>query len=172
VYYGSSGADRLKRAILTLFVLTVLTPLCHAEARWCSILAVGASDTMPYPPIARAARIDGVVVGRVQFLPSGAVSGFKPVFGPPLLTKAVTNQTRTWTIKTNAVGREPCESLAVFKFSLDQSGSAQPARKIQEISTSSGILSISIRSEFICPCDQPAIVGRRNRILRFFSRLK
>lgn len=164
-----------------LLVLSVTT-LGHAEARWCSISGLGPSDAMPYPAIARAARVYGVVVGRIQFRPSGTVTGFDPVFGPPMLTKAVANQVKKWTITTKAAGQEPCQALAIFKFSLDKPECCQPApspaistqnpQRSHEISRSSGILSLSIRGETVCLCDPGGVLGQSGRFPRIFLKLK
>lgn len=131
----------MNRVLFILLGVSFLAPPCNAEARWCSISGISASDTMPYPPIARAAHIYGVVIGRIRFLPSGAVTGFDPVFGPAMLANDVTEQIRRWTIKTSADGQEPCQGLAIFKFSLDPFGGTQGESNGAEISASTGVLS-------------------------------
>lgn len=166
------GGGRLKRAVLILLVLCIPATLGHAEPRWCSISGIGASDAMPYPAIARAARVSGVVVGRIQFLPSGTVTGFDPVFGPPMLLKPVAEQLRKWTIQTSAAGQEPCQTLAVFKFSIGEPNSAHSTEKIPELSSASGIFALSVRGEIPCLCDPAVVIGRRGRFPRIFFRLK
>ena len=100
--------------IFTLFMVASL--LCHAEPRWCAFSESVSSNHILYPPIARAARIQGVVVMRLTYTLNGKVLETEPVFGPVMLSDALAKQTHTWTIQTDAAGNEPCVTLMVVDF--------------------------------------------------------
>lgn len=166
----------MKRALVILLAIA-FTAVCHAGTRWCPILGLGVSDTMRYPPIARAAHISGVVIGRIQFLPSGAVTGFDVVSGPPILLRNVSQQVKAWRIKTSAAGPETCLGLAIFKFVLEAPDgcSIQHSQDPPKISTSSGVLSLSIRTKSAMLCDPSysiSIVRKAlfRRLLSLFKR--
>ena len=97
---------------------------CHTEPRWCSITGRGANDTMVYPPIARAARVQGVVVSRIVYAQNGEVVRMEPVFGPAMLSDSVSKQLSQWNIKTDATGGELCQSLIIADFRLDVPGTS------------------------------------------------
>ena len=163
--------ESLKRALVILLALAI-TAVSQAETRWCPILGLGPSDTMRYPPIARAAHVYGVVIGRIQFQTSGAVTGFEVVSGPPIFLRNVTEQVRAWRIVTSATGPEQCQGLAIFKFYLDAPGSSQSESEAAKESTASGILTFSVWTRPICLCDPAAIVSRRNWFRRLLSVFK
>lgn len=102
--------------LFIFFAIAMVWHICQAETRWCSITAKAKSDTLLYPPIARVAHINGTVIGRLTFSTSGRVLGLDVVSGPPMLVRAVTDQTRSWTIKTDATGNDPCQTLFVADF--------------------------------------------------------
>ena len=104
-----------KRIIILIAVL-MICHLCHAETRWCSITGKAKTDTLLYPPIARVAHLYGTVIGRLTFSTSGKVLDFETVSGNPMFVRAITDQTRSWTIQTDATGPEPCQTLFVADF--------------------------------------------------------
>jgi hypothetical protein len=53
---------------------------------------------------------------RVIYTPKGKVLETNPVFGPVMLTDALTKQLHTWTISTDAAGSDPCVTLMVVDF--------------------------------------------------------
>jgi hypothetical protein len=121
---------RLGRVLCALWVLSVLPWCCSAETRWCSILAKDGSAgktgdsakvagyKLLYPPIARAARLRGVVISRIIYRPSGQVVGVETISGPPMLTYTVERQVKDWTIRTDATGTENCQSLLIAEFTM------------------------------------------------------
>lgn len=52
-----------------------------------------------YPPIARAARVSGVVVLQIQIGHDGHVISTKPVSGPPMLIPAAIDAVKQWTFR-------------------------------------------------------------------------
>jgi hypothetical protein len=104
---------------------------CGAEPRWCSVIGRGPQDKVSYPPIARYARVTGVVIGIVTFIPNGASTSFEPISGPRLLSDSLGGQLSGWTINSDALGNEPCRSLVIATFLMDESGPADPSTGIK-----------------------------------------
>jgi hypothetical protein len=132
---------RAKNRLLLLCAIVAIGGSCSAETRWCSITGKAKSNTIFYPPIARAAHISGTVVSRMTFSPSGEVIEMETVFGPPLLATSANAQMKSWTVQTNAAGADPCQSLIVLNFAIGQTESVE-----QIADTSPTILRINIRT--------------------------
>lgn len=114
----------MKSNRLLMFVAIGLAcHICQAQTRWCSITGTAKADTLLYPPIGRAARVTGTVISRITNLPSGPVVALETVSGPPLLATSVNGQMKSWTLRTEAKGTEPCQSLLVITFTLGNSES-------------------------------------------------
>jgi hypothetical protein len=110
--------DRDQEWIMRLaFTLAVVltSSLCYAEPRWCATQK-DPSNVVVYPPIARAARVSGVVVMRMIYAPNGQVGRTEPIFGPPMLSHSLTEQMKNWTVKTNDLGDELCVTLVIAEF--------------------------------------------------------
>ena len=71
-----------------------------------------------YPPIAKAAHVEGVVTLRVRFDPSGTVKDTESISGPKLLAEPSTNRIKDWRFKTNATGNELCQNLVIIKYRI------------------------------------------------------
>jgi hypothetical protein len=139
--------------------------LCPAEPRWCAVSQKNSSYTLVYPPIARAARVQGVVVMRMIYEPNGKVGRTEPVFGPVMLADSVTKQLLNRTVKTDATGNEQCVTLVIAEFRiLDPDGVPQfvPAQP-----SSPGILRILIESEVIIISDPAGTLTTANPFRAF-----
>ncbi len=95
---------------------------CGAQVRWCLVTGTGAQDTLPYPPIARAANVTGTVIERVTFTPAGNVLGVEVVLGPKLIAEPVSHHLKDWQFHTDATGTQSCQVLVVADF--DHGGSS------------------------------------------------
>lgn len=118
------------RRIVALLVLACALR-CAAEPRWCSVIGRGTQDKVAYPPIARYARVTGVVLGIVTYIPNGAVASFEPVSGPRLLSDSLGRQLAEWTIISDALGNEQCRSLVIATFRMDNSDSPESSARIK-----------------------------------------
>ena len=121
----------------------VLPVFAGAETRWCAVRLDAAKDKLNYPPIARAARVSGVVIGRMMFRPTGEVVGFEKVSGPELLFAPTREQMKQWTVATNVQGGELCQSLAVISFTVGDEDDTPN----QPQTASDGLLRISVHAE-------------------------
>ena len=101
---------------LALLLLALTTPAI-AEPRWCNVTDFG--KTLVYPPIARAAHVTGLVSLRVTYERTGNVITVETINGPIMLVNAATEQIKQSTIGTDAPGSDPCESLFIINYELD-----------------------------------------------------
>lgn len=151
------------RHLIFIFVLLVSVG-CHAEPRWCTVTGLGSGQSLRYVPLAQWARVSGVVISRVTYLPDGTVQAVEPIFGPAMLSEGLTLQAKNWTIKTNVTGGEPCVSLLVAKFTLSGGCNAGPAGgAVEAIDTSQpSTLKLAVDAAPLCTTDlAPDPTGRR-----------
>ena len=111
-------------------MLLALAFTAEAEPRWCSVTGRGPNDKFIYPPIARVARVSGVVLGRLEFLTNGKVVDFNPGSGPRLLADSIKAQLSPWTLQTDATGGEGCQALVIAEFDEGDSGPQDSTAKI------------------------------------------
>ena len=74
-----------------------------------------------YPPMARTAKVSGVVVLEVQVDEDGNVTEVKPVSGPALLRQAAMDAVRQWKYSPTLLNGEPIPVVAEVRvnFSLN-----------------------------------------------------
>jgi protein TonB len=66
--------------------------------------------TVPqYPPIAKAARVQGTVVLQATISKTGSIENLKVVQGPAMLQQAALDAVRTWRYKPYLLNNEPVE---------------------------------------------------------------
>ena len=62
-----------------------------------------------YPPIARAARIQGTVVLQATISKGGTIENLRVLSGPPMLQQAAEEAVRTWRYKPYLLNGDPVE---------------------------------------------------------------
>jgi len=62
-----------------------------------------------YPPIAKAAHVQGVVVLQATISKTGTIEDLKVLSGPPMLTGAAVDAVRRWRYKPYLLSGEPTE---------------------------------------------------------------
>jgi TonB family protein len=97
---------QIKKTILTIGLAAIL-PLSSGGAQQDQTLGdkdvhVLDFEDMPYPPIARAAHVQGTVVVRVKLDDSGKVVDAAAISGPQLLILDVLTNVKKWVFKPNA----------------------------------------------------------------------
>jgi protein TonB len=65
--------------------------------------------TPTYPPIAKAARVQGTVVLQATISKAGTIENLKVVSGPAMLQQAALDAVRTWRYKPYLLNNEPVE---------------------------------------------------------------
>jgi protein TonB len=65
--------------------------------------------TPAYPPIAKAARVQGTVVLQATISKTGAIENLKVVSGPAMLQQSALDAVRTWRYKPYLLNNEPVE---------------------------------------------------------------
>lgn len=152
------------RRILPLVLISLASAAAsRADTRWCTVTGRAAQDTVVYPPIAKAARVSGLVMGRLIFSPDGKVTDFEPVMGPPMLVASLKYQLSKWTPQTNATGVEPCQTLIVARFEFCEP--QIPCEDNHSCSVETGvsyepsILRIQAHSQIAWLCDPSGTIG-------------
>lgn len=115
-----------QRLLALILVAIALTGTAHAEPRWCSTAGKDPTNKFIYPPIARAARVTGVVLLRMEYVPNGKVVRIEPISGPRLLSDTLADQLMDWTMRTDASGDQPCVTLVIAKFTMAGLGQQSP----------------------------------------------
>jgi protein TonB len=65
--------------------------------------------TPTYPPIAKAARVQGTVVLQATISKQGTIEDLKVVSGPPMLQQAALDAVRQWRYRPYLLNNEPVE---------------------------------------------------------------
>ncbi|MDE3162420.1 MAG: hypothetical protein KGL64_04090 [Acidobacteriota bacterium] len=155
-----------KRTALAL-ILFAVTSACPAEPRWCSVVGRDPSNIIVYPPIARAARVSGVVLAHIIYVPNGKVEEVQPISGPILLSRSLTDQLMKWRVKTDAQGDAPCVTLVIADFSFSDSS---PPTKLAP--TPPSIFRIAIEAQILIISDPAAEYTRLPSLRRLMWHLK
>lgn len=90
---------------------------------------------LKYPPIARAARVQGDVVVSFLQTPAGGTADVRPISGPPLLQDIVVENVKAWRFAAMAKGADQVRQVT-FHFRLDPpeggyDSDGQPATKVE-----------------------------------------
>ena len=106
----------MKKICLNLMISFLLFATGHAQQRWDTYIA---SLQMPcYPPLARAARLQGVARIKLVVGGNGSIVSAEAIEGNPLLTKSAIENARTWKFST-AETRSPEAPVVVFDYKLE-----------------------------------------------------
>ena len=73
-----------------LILLLLLSSTCVAQEAPCGLTSIKETTSLWYPPIARAARVEGMVIFLVSFKLSGEVEDVQVLSGPKLLQTPAT----------------------------------------------------------------------------------
>ena len=133
-----------------------------------------AVDKLLYSPLAKAARVEGVVVSRVIYNPAGGVEGFEAVFGPPMLSKYLEHEIAKWNVETDAKGDRLCETLIIARFRLKDPISCDPAPDAPteyDFSTPS-IFRMNLGASGYLTCDPAATIISPSPARLIFYKLK
>jgi len=148
---GCRKRENIVRMILRfLMMFMVCAPGVCFASHWC-VMKPSKADFPVYPPIAKAARVQGVVISRLEFDANGNISKVEIVNGPALLAKAVEKSEEQWVFHsdTNSAG---CQILVISEFSLSESEQANDNSEPWPY-TPPGIYRQRIRALFLPPLD-------------------
>ena len=164
----TSDGSTVRKSFFILLVLSVFIPSCRGEARWCDVLGRGDGDKILYPPIARVARVSGTVLARIVYTAQGDITDVTSISGAPMLATSVREQLKTWHMKTNASGNDPCQSLAIIDFRLVTDG--KPAGSSPQ-PTSGSIMRLFVETQpavlYSISDPRSTIIRRRRRFFLF-----
>lgn len=87
--------------------------LLHAQSAPCGITSITETSQFVYPPIARAAHIDGTVILLVRFAQDGAATNATVISGPPMLRGSALDFVKGWRANGYTGPRE-CPIVVTF----------------------------------------------------------
>jgi hypothetical protein len=156
----------MTKSVALALTLIAAAGICRAEPRWCSVTGIRDGKNLYYPPIAKAARVYGVVLERVIFFSGGEVQASDMISGPAMLSASLSQQLKSWTLETNAQGSQPCVSLVIADFQLVSGvpceNSPVDAKSYPiDVSTPS-ILRLKSTAGVVWLCDPGGYVSRRS----------
>jgi protein TonB len=75
-----------------------------------------------YPPLAKAARVQGTVKFEAVIAKDGTIQNLKVISGPPLLVNAALEAVRQWQYRPTLLNGEPVEVITTIdvNFTLSQ----------------------------------------------------
>ena len=140
-----------------ILLMLALSTAAVGQTRWCNVTDFG--KTLVYPPIARAAHVSGLVSLRVYYERNGKVTNVETISGPVMLVNSATGQIKQATIGTDAPGAEPCESLFILDYQLDD-GKLPPLAPSPIVP---GIFRNTIRAYTLVLSDPEVTITRKRR---------
>jgi len=102
-------------SIATALLLLSLSPTGIAQQETCCLRKMTETTTPLYPPIAKAAHVEGNVVMLVNFKTSGDVEKIDIVSGPEMLKIAATNYVQGWHAN-EYTGPRTCPIVVSFRL--------------------------------------------------------
>jgi len=108
----------VKRLPIILWLL--LASASYAQTRWCNTIKLLPEDKLIYPPIARAARVAGLVISRVTVTSTGSVGDIENIFGYPMLAETASRQIKEWKLISDVTSGSPCLGLVIVDFSFEE----------------------------------------------------
>jgi len=126
------------RALATLFV--VAFGVCHAQA-----IVPASLPELKYPPLARAARVQGDVVVSFRRSPEGNAVDVTPISGSSLLQGTAVENVKSWRFEPGADAEEAVKITFHFRLNAPNDGydDGQPATRV-ELDGTDGVQVISI----------------------------
>ena len=103
------------RILLPILIIAVIgfTRNAQAQQASCGLTTMTEMVQPLYPPIARAARVEGVVVLLVDFDLNGTVQSVRAISGPEMLRLSATTSVKTWHANTYS-GPRTCPVAVTF----------------------------------------------------------
>jgi TonB family protein len=105
--------------IATAILLLFLSSACIAQQGACGLNKMTEAATPAYPPIAKAAHVEGTVILLVTFKTTGEVETVDIASGPKLLERAATDYVKTWRANEYS-GPRTCPIVITFHILREQ----------------------------------------------------
>ncbi len=143
-------------AFISMCTLALTFSLCQGQT--------AIPDPLPelkYPPIARAARIQGDVVVSFRQTPEGGTADVRPISGPPMLQGIAVENVKAWHFATTAEAAGQVHSVT-FHFRLDPPNDgydSQPVTKV-ELDGMGGVRVLSILTTALERSECPSTLDR------------
>jgi hypothetical protein len=141
--------DKLRFVRLACLLLCFSVGALAQEAP-CGLTSVAESQSLIYPPIAKAAHVSGLVILLAEFRHDGSVSGTSILSGPEMLRSSARNFVVGWKVNPYG-GSRTCP--IVIRYQLDTSEPDGVYRM--------DLQHVTIRAQVPTFDDLPGVVGRR-----------
>jgi hypothetical protein len=152
----------MRRRWLILLIIGLATTLSRAETPWCNAISV-ADDVKPaYPPIARAARISGIVLMRVTVDQQSDITDVSPIFGPKMLEIASTGQMKKWHLQRDFNEAGPCLGTVIIDFQFLAEDRVISESEPVSASIIRNLIRFSVKTETVTISDPPVYLGKRH----------
>jgi hypothetical protein len=152
-----------RRLCITLGLILTCQFAAAADARWCTITEKRDTDALVYPPIARVAHVDGIVIQRINFTSAGKVLSVESISGPQMLATSTARQLKTWHLQTDATGDQDCQSLILVRYRIY----LDDPPPTEEHQSTPGMFQISIDGLSLVISDPAATITKRRRFHLF-----
>jgi TonB family protein len=120
-----------KAPIVTAILLLSLSSVCIAQQGACGLNKMIEAATPVYPPIAKAAHIEGTVILLVTFKTTGEVEKIDIASGPKMLERAATDYVKGWRA-SEYTGPRTCPIVIAFHL-LRENEKATPGVVRQDL---------------------------------------
>jgi hypothetical protein len=150
----------------TLLGIALIPILSHTAKGQlpCGLTSIKDSVPLSYPPIARAAHMQGRVIALVQFDPSGSVKDLSVISGPEMLRTATTEYLKGLHVNEFEGSRE-CPLVVDFNMNVTPpcENSAAPAVPFER----TDLQHVVIHTATVWLCDPALDLHRRKRFILF-----
>jgi Gram-negative bacterial TonB protein C-terminal len=103
------------KPIAIFFLLLSLSVACVAQQEPCGLRKMTETTAPAYPPIAKAAHVEGNVIMLVNFKTSGEVEKIEVISGPKFLLSAATTYVQGWQAN-KYTGPRTCPIVVSFRL--------------------------------------------------------
>jgi hypothetical protein len=146
-----------------VFFLFVFSATALAQANTCGgLISVTESGVLAYPPIAKAAHVEGLVILLATFKTSGEVAEITVVSGPIMLIPSATAFVRGWQANSYT-GPRTCP--IVVRYIARHVGCGESAG--DDTFTRQDPQHVTLEAGFVPLCDPAADIRHKHRFLFF-----
>lgn len=122
----------MRLSLIAMAFLLLAVPFMQAQ-NCGGLSSVSESVALVYPPIAKAARVQGTVIMLITFRKDGSVESSKVVSGPPMLRQSAMDFVSGWKANTYS-GPRTCPVVIHYFMQPDYKGPTQHREDLQHVS--------------------------------------
>jgi len=147
----------LRYAVVLIFCIS-LARIAHAMEDPCGLSSMVETTVPSYLPLARAARVQGVVVMMAEFGTDSAIAKLSVLSGPVMLQSGAVDFVKGW--KANPyTGPRTCPLVVSYRLGNSDNTTGERS-DVQHY--------MVVGAEPPCLCDPPSVLGRKRKRFLFF----